>query len=459
MNAWPWLETLGRASLEGGLLILVVWWVTRAWSGLPAWARGSLWWMASARLLIGLLPLTQLEVRTPTLPVTAVWWPAAVAETAPPSVEPVAKSAHALLGEPITSSPEQKTVAIVPPVTPPPSRPWDPALLTLGLAAIWLAGAGIRLIGLVRQGMRVRRMVRASRPLEGPLCEALAPGAITRFALSGEAPVPMVTGLLRPVILLPEKMLRGSADDLRLAVAHELAHVRRADLWFAWVPALAETVFWFHPLVGRCVREYVECCEEACDRDALRVTGASPYDYGRLLVAFGVHRRLAAATAMPCGSPSPSQLQRRLAQLRQFAPLAPRLRNAALTLMAAFALVGLVPLRVVPTSAAPAAPAATGGDVATPATSTSAVADDADDNEDAEWDAWDDWTPPTPPAPPAAPAKPARPATPATPAEPAVPAAPATPATPADPSKSWYWGSRYASRSGDERSDPDAYVY
>ena len=61
MNAWPWLETLGRASLEGGLLILVVWWVTRAWSGLPAWARGSLWWMASARLLIGLLPLTQLH--------------------------------------------------------------------------------------------------------------------------------------------------------------------------------------------------------------------------------------------------------------------------------------------------------------------------------------------------------------------------------------------------------------
>src|SRR4029077_9453048 len=66
---------------------------------------------------------------------------------------------------------------------------------------------------------------------------------------------------------------------------------------------------------------------------------------------------LAGATAMPCGSPSPGQLKRRLSMLKQFAPFQPRIRNAAVTLVTAFALVGLVPLRVVPTSAAPIDPA------------------------------------------------------------------------------------------------------
>ena len=96
----------------------------------------------------------------------------------------------------------------------------------------------------------------------------------------------------------------------------------------------------------------VQACEEACDRDALRTTGASPYDYGRLLIAFGVHRRLAAATAMPCGSPNPGQLKRRLSMLKPAVPLPPRIRNAAIALVTGFALVGLAPLRVVPTSAA-----------------------------------------------------------------------------------------------------------
>ena len=145
---------------------------------------------------------------------------------------------------------------------------------------------------------------------------------------------------------------------MRLAVAHELAHLRRGDLWLAWVPALAETLFWFHPLARSAVREYAEACEEACDREALRATGAHPYEYGRLLVAFGVHRRLTGASAMRCGSPHPHQLKRRLSMLEHFAPLSPRMRNAAIALVSAFALVGLVPLRVVPTSASPRPPRA-----------------------------------------------------------------------------------------------------
>ena len=51
------LPVLARASLEGALLALVVWGVCRLWPGLPAAARAGLRWLASLKLLVGLLPL------------------------------------------------------------------------------------------------------------------------------------------------------------------------------------------------------------------------------------------------------------------------------------------------------------------------------------------------------------------------------------------------------------------
>jgi hypothetical protein len=169
----------------------------------------------------------------------------------------------------------------------------------------------------------------------------------------------MVTGLLHPLVLLPSSMRTQPIEELRLAVAHELAHVRRGDLWLGWIPALAEALFWFHPLVARAADEYSQACEEACDAEALRATGVDPYDYGRLLLALGVHHRWHGVTAMPCGSHDSRHLSRRLSRLTPFAPLDPRLKRAAIVLLSGFALVGLAPLRVVPTSAAqPAVPAA-----------------------------------------------------------------------------------------------------
>jgi bla regulator protein BlaR1 len=454
MNASSWLEVLGRASLEGAVLMLGVWAVCRLWPSLPAWARGGLWWVVAARLLLGLLPLAHFTVRAP-LPVTAVWWPAAVAATAeaPPA------SPRALLGEPVTAV-HAVTVSSVEGEPEPRSSSWTvPDWITppVVLVLLWMAGLGVRALGLARQLRRVRRALRRARPADRQIVQALAPGSRVRLAISQEAPVPMVTGLLRPTVLIPAQMLDRPHEELRLAVAHELAHVRRGDLWLAWVPAVAETLFWFHPLVPWCVREYVQACEEACDQEALRATGATPYDYGRLLLAFGVHGRLAGATAMPCGSPSSRQLTRRLSMLKHFVPLKPGLRNVAVGLLCAFALVGLAPLRVVPTSADPTPAAASSswvdpgspaplpaepvhalsglvvdqaagnvgeGDESTPSPDDEDVPP-IDEDTDSDSDLDDEWDvpamPPAPPAPATPAARPARPA----PAEPAAPAAPA----------------------------------
>ena len=65
-----------------------------------------------------------------------------------------------------------------------------------------------------------------------------------------------------------------SPEDLRLALAHEMAHVKRGDLRLALLPAAMQVLFFFHPLVWLASAEWAAAREEACDALALQATGA-----------------------------------------------------------------------------------------------------------------------------------------------------------------------------------------
>ena len=56
-----------------------------------------------------------------------------------------------------------------------------------------------------------------------------------------------------------------SADDLDMALTHELIHLQRRDLWWGLLPAVSQHLFFFHPLVHVAAREYALAREEACD--------------------------------------------------------------------------------------------------------------------------------------------------------------------------------------------------
>jgi hypothetical protein len=170
---------------------------------------------------------------------------------------------------------------------------------------------------------------------------------IPALLVSEQAPGPLALGLLRPEIILPRRALESlSPLEQRMALAHELAHVRRRDLWLGWVPALARAVFFFHPLVRRACQEYALAREEACDAAALQATGAEPHDYGRLLLLFGVARAPAAAAAS--GAPSHlAALKRRIAMLEHAENDAKRHPRWVRWVLGGLALVALVPFQVV----------------------------------------------------------------------------------------------------------------
>jgi hypothetical protein len=182
-----------------------------------------------------------------------------------------------------------------------------------------------------------------------------------RIHLSHEIEAPLVTGIVRPIVLIPAVALDDfSPRERAMVIAHELAHIRRLDLLLAWVPAIAERLFFFHPLVRLAAREYAAARESACDALVLNAMDVAPQEYGRMLVRLGVG--VNPVFTVGGSSPSLASLKRRLDMLND--ATSARSSRAAIALVAAIAMLSVLPLRLVArtpasaqTAASPAAPA------------------------------------------------------------------------------------------------------
>jgi Zn-dependent protease with chaperone function len=82
----------------------------------------------------------------------------------------------------------------------------------------------------------------------------------------------MTMGTLRAIVFLPLSAVTSlGADELEVVLAHELAHVRRADFFWNILQTVVETLFFFHPAVwwlNARIRHERELC---CDDLALRI--------------------------------------------------------------------------------------------------------------------------------------------------------------------------------------------
>ena len=169
----------------------------------------------------------------------------------------------------------------------------------------------------------------------------------------GAGRAPYMIGLVRPIVVVPAELLADDATARRqAALAHELAHVRRADGAVRIVQLVATTVFFFWPVVRWINRRLDLAREQACDAYAIAVGPLAPADYARMLVTVARQRTPAAALAL-----GGSQLARRVDALvagrrRAVAGVGP-LGGVAI---GAFALVGLTGAATADASATPAAP-------------------------------------------------------------------------------------------------------
>ena len=111
-----------------------------------------------------------------------------------------------------------------------------------------------------------------------------------KLLLSAKVDVPMMLGILKPVILLPVATINHlSVDQLEAILVHELAHIKRQDFLFNIFQTIVETVLFFNPfiwLISAIIRKERENC---CD-DMVVASTTDPMPYARALAILETNR-------------------------------------------------------------------------------------------------------------------------------------------------------------------------
>lgn len=153
------------------------------------------------------------------------------------------------------------------------------------LGKVWLFVAVLLVLGIAVLYWRSLREAREAEPLENGVY------------VSGKVRSPMLCGIVRPRILLPE----GLRDELLpYILLHERVHLRRGDNFWKLVALAAAAVHWFNPMAWVLVALLGRDLEISCDEWALRLLGPEErraYALSLITMAEGPRGRL----PMMCG--------------------------------------------------------------------------------------------------------------------------------------------------------------
>jgi beta-lactamase regulating signal transducer with metallopeptidase domain len=234
----------------------------------------------------------------------------------------------------------------------------DPAPLIGGVWALGVLLVALRLaVGLARSSSMARRAA-PSRGWSRTLARAeRALGVRGGVRESGDVDVPAVTGVLRPVVLVPPASSSWSEERRYAVLLHELAHVRQRDCLAHIVAQLACAVHWFNPLAWLAARRLRIERELAAD-DAVITAGARASTYAEDLLAIAGAATEMRAPEGALGMGEPSRLAARvtavLSATRARRPLG---RVGASLVVVASAMVAALVACATPDESLPVAPA------------------------------------------------------------------------------------------------------
>jgi beta-lactamase regulating signal transducer with metallopeptidase domain len=144
------------------------------------------------------------------------------------------------------------------------------------IAAILVTGIGLALLRLATNVVRLRHLIANSFAWRriGKL----------HIRLTDATHVPFSTASLRRrYIILPSAML-SQPGDLKIALAHELQHIRQGDLNWELLLEMLRPILVFNPAMYLFKRDVERLRELACDQQVLRRSGFNPLDYGNCLL-------------------------------------------------------------------------------------------------------------------------------------------------------------------------------
>jgi beta-lactamase regulating signal transducer with metallopeptidase domain len=226
-----------------------------------------------------------------------------------------------------------------------------PAGLVAG--CIWLAGAVSLAAFVLLKRNRLARHVRR-RPLvtDAETCALLDEckrkmgirRKVLGIAETAGMRSPALFGLLHPYVLLPTGTIRTlDRDHLRHVFLHELAHLRRCDIFINWLATSLQILHWFNPAVWYAFHRMRTDRELACDALVLsRLRPEESEQYGRTIVHLLERFRQCRSLACAAGFfDRPTQMRRRIEMIANFKRGAGSSRVLAVVLLASLGAVTL----------------------------------------------------------------------------------------------------------------------
>lgn len=197
---------------------------------------------------------------------------------------------------------------------------------------IWSVGAIIFIAASMRSYLSFKRLIlQESRVLDTVQCPV-------KIITSVNATTPMVIGLWKPFIVLPETQFEEK--QLAMILSHELIHIKRQDLFVKLLVFTTNAIHWFNPAVYAFNKQISMFCELSCDEKVVQnMDMESRKSYGETLLSmleYGVAQRNVVFTSSLCSSKK--YMKRRLIHLMNGKKM--RTPIAALSLVAAIVLVG-----------------------------------------------------------------------------------------------------------------------
>ncbi|MGE5293608.1 MAG: carboxypeptidase regulatory-like domain-containing protein [Solirubrobacterales bacterium] len=203
-------------------------------------------------------------------------------EKASTSLEPTTSPGAPVPSHADTATAQTQTAPVAATMT------WQAAVL-----AAWLMVVVVMLVLLVQRALFVRGLVLQSQDAPDRLHDLLGHcrrrmkvRTSVRLRLTPVSASPSVCGLVRPTILIPERMLAQlDHSQLKSILLHELAHVKRADLWVNFAQTLLQIIYVYHPLVWLANTIIRRVREQAVDETVLAAMGDEAEEYPRTLLS------------------------------------------------------------------------------------------------------------------------------------------------------------------------------
>ena len=146
------------------------------------------------------------------------------------------------------------------------------------LAYLWLIGAiALMLLNVVRY---VRLNIKIRKTGEVISCPETREYTDRRINVRiwENVASPFMTGVFRPMLILPKTELSG--EQLDNILRHEMTHFKRHDILYKWFAEFVKCIHWFNPVVWYVSKQIAAECEISCDMSVTKnMSGSEEMSY------------------------------------------------------------------------------------------------------------------------------------------------------------------------------------